>query len=111
PWFDLGGSVGTNASVVSASPEWLAALPDGVDPVAASTVPLNALTARQALDLAGASPGQTLLVTGASGGVGGFAVRLAAAAGVHAIAQASTGDESYVESLGAKEVLGRSSVE
>lgn len=111
PWFAERGTVGTYASVVSVSPSWIAVVPDGVDLVAASTVPLNAQTARQVLDLIGATAGQTLLVTGASGGVGGFVVELAVADGLHVIAVASTGDEAFVASLGAKEVLGRSSVE
>jgi NADPH2:quinone reductase len=52
-------------------------------------------------------PGSTLLVTGASGAVGGFATQLAARDGVRVIAQASTDDEEWIASLGA-EVLPRS---
>ena len=68
---------------------------------------MNALTARQALDLIGASPGSTILVTGASGAVGSFAVQMAVAAGLRVVALASSGDEDWVGGLGAAEVLPR----
>jgi NADPH:quinone reductase len=54
-----------------------------------------------------APPGATLLVTGASGAVGGFATQLAVRAGLRVLAQASYGDEDWVASLGAGEVLPR----
>jgi NADPH2:quinone reductase len=105
PWFATRS--GTYAEVISVDPSWLAPIPDGIDDVTASAVPLNALTARQALDALALSPGATLLVTGASGAVGGYAVQLATAAGLHVMAVASTDDEAYVAALGAKEVFGR----
>jgi NADPH:quinone reductase len=105
PWFVTAS--GAYAEVISVDPAWLTALPDDVDAVPAATLPLNGTTARQGLDLLNLQPGQTLLVTGASGGVGGFAVQLAAAAGAHVVAVASTGDEDHVTGLGAKLVLPR----
>jgi NADPH:quinone reductase-like Zn-dependent oxidoreductase len=54
-----------------------------------------------------APPGATLLVTGASGAVGGFATQLAVRAGLRVLAQASHDDEDWVGSLGATEVLPR----
>ena len=107
PWLQEGTGQGTYAEVVLADPAWLAPLADGVDWAAAGTLPLNALTARQSLDLLEVHPGDTLLVTGASGAVGSFAVQLAAAAGVEVLAVSSTGDEAHVASLGAKDVLSR----
>ena len=107
PWFEQGGRVGTYASELLADPAWFAPVPDPEDLVTASTVPLNAVTAAPALRLAGLTAGQSLLVTGASGGVGGFAVQLAVAAGLEVTAVASTGDEAYVAGLGAKTVLAR----
>src|SRR4029079_16565588 len=74
----------------------------------AATLPLNALTAQQALDLIGAPAAATLLITGASGAVGGFATQLAARAGSRVLAQASLDDEEWVASLGATEVVPRS---
>jgi NADPH:quinone reductase-like Zn-dependent oxidoreductase len=107
PWFEQGGSVGTYASVLLADPAWFAPVPASMDLITASTLPLNAVTAVHALRLAGLGAGQTLLVTGASGGVGGFAVQLAVAAGLDVTAVASTGDEAFVAGLGAKAVLSR----
>ena len=57
----------------------LAVVPDGLDLVAASTVPLNGLAAAQIVDLLGDAPtdGNRLLVTGAAGAVGGYVASLA----------------------------------
>jgi NADPH2:quinone reductase len=107
PWFVA--RRGTNAEFVAVRPEWFVPLPEGVDPVAAATVPLSGQTAKQALDLLGVQPGQSLLITGAGGAVGGFAVQLASAAGVHVTAMAS--DAEYVSSLGAKSVIGRGDID
>jgi NADPH:quinone reductase-like Zn-dependent oxidoreductase len=107
PWVRIGGLVGSYAQAEAVDPEWLAPCPSGLDDVAAATVPLGALTARQALDLIAAPPGARLLVTGAGGGVGGFATQLAAREGLHVLAVASEGDEDWVEGLGAAEVLPR----
>ncbi|PPK97367.1 NADPH:quinone reductase-like Zn-dependent oxidoreductase [Kineococcus xinjiangensis] len=106
PWPEAGGA-GAYAEQLSARRDWVAPVPAGLPPTLAATVPLNALTADQALTALDLRPGATLLVTGASGAVGGFAVQLAAAAGLHVLAVASTGDEEHVASLGAKEVLAR----
>ncbi|MFL6073173.1 MAG: NADP-dependent oxidoreductase [Mycobacteriales bacterium] len=111
PWLDT--LRGTNAEVIAVDPAWLAPVPDGVDPAEAASLGMNGQAARQALDLVeelAGSPlaaGRSLLVTGGSGAVGGFAVQLAAATGVQVIAVASRGDEAYVSGLGAKEVVAR----
>jgi NADPH:quinone reductase len=107
PWFNVGDGTGTYAEIVVVDPAWLAPLVDGADPVEATTVALNGQTALQALRILALESGQTLLVTGASGSVGGFAVQLAAANGVQVIAVASAGDEDFVGSLGAREIIGR----
>src|SRR6478735_10464846 len=52
-------------------------VPAGADAVAASTLPMNGLTARFALDLMALRPGQVLAVTGAAGAFGGYVVQLA----------------------------------
>ena len=80
----------------------VAAAPSGVAPEAAATLPLNALTAAQALDLLDLRPGQGLLVTGAAGAVGGYAAQLAAAAGLRVVATASAADEALVRGFGAE---------
>jgi len=63
--------LGAYADEVVASPDAVAAVPDGLDLVEAATVPLNGLTALQALDILGDPAGRRLLVTGAAGAVGG----------------------------------------
>lgn len=107
PFVHIGGRVGAYAERAAVDPAWLAPLPDGVPFEDAATLPLNALTARQSLDLLGLAAGDALLVTGASGGVGGFAVQLAVAHGLRVTAVAGRDDEEWVASLGAHEVLAR----
>jgi NADPH:quinone reductase len=107
PFGRIGGRVGAYAQAAAVDPAWVARLPGNVADEVAATLPLNALTARQALDLIAAPAGSTLLVTGASGAVGGFATQLAARDGLRVIAQASHDDEEWVGSLGASEVLAR----
>jgi NADPH:quinone reductase-like Zn-dependent oxidoreductase len=107
PWYHVGGRVGAYAEAAAVEAAWLAPRPAGLDAVTGATVPLNALTASQMLALLGLQPGSTLLVVGASGAVGSFAVQLAAAAGVRVIAQAADGDEPWVASLGAAELIAR----
>jgi NADPH:quinone reductase-like Zn-dependent oxidoreductase len=105
PWFDQPS--GSYQEVLLAEPSWLAPIPDTVDFIEAATLPLNAPTARQGLHLAAVRPGQTVLVSGASGGVGGFAVQAAVAAGARVIAISSVDDADYVKTLGPAEVLPR----
>ena len=81
--------------------------PAGVDPVAASTLPMNGLTARLALDQMALEPGQVLAVTGAAGAFGGYVVQLAKADGLTVVADASTADEQLVRELGADVVVRR----
>lgn len=108
PWARIGGRTGTYAEAAAVQPDWLAPRPGGLDEVSGATVPLNTLTARQALDLIGLETGGTLLITGASGAVGSFATQLAVHDGLRVLAVASDGDEEWVASLGAAEVLPRS---
>lgn len=81
--------------------------PARVDAVAASTLPMNALTARLALDLLALEPGQVLAVTGAAGAFGGYVVQLAKADGLTVVADASEADEELVRGLGADVVVRR----
>jgi NADPH:quinone reductase-like Zn-dependent oxidoreductase len=82
-------------------------IPTGSDVVAASTLPMNGLTAHAALRELGLQPGRTLAVTGAAGAFGGYVVQLAKAQGLHVIADASEADEPLVRALGADEVVRR----
>jgi NADPH:quinone reductase-like Zn-dependent oxidoreductase len=106
-WYGQGGSVGAYAESVAVDSDWLVRLPDGVDYAAACTAPLPALTAKQGLEILAPPPGAPVLVTGASGAVGGFAVQMAVAAGHPVIATAARDDEAWVRRLGATEVLPR----
>ena len=81
--------------------------PDGVDTASAGAAPLAAITALAAMDALGVSEGDTVLVVGANGGVGSFAVQLAAEAGATVIAPALPEDEDYLRGLGVGEVLPR----
>jgi NADPH:quinone reductase-like Zn-dependent oxidoreductase len=107
PFGRIGGRVGAYAQAAAVDPGWLAPLSTDVDDATAATLPLNALTAQQGLDMIGASPGATLLVTGASGAVGAFATQLAVRAGLRVLAQASYDDEEWVASLGPADVIAR----
>ena len=81
--------------------------PEGVDTASAGAAPLAAIAAMSALDALGVSEGDTILVVGANGGVGSFAVQLAANAGATVIAPALPEDEEYLKDLGVSEILPR----
>jgi NADPH:quinone reductase-like Zn-dependent oxidoreductase len=81
--------------------------PKGATDVEASTLPMNGLTARLALDRLGLQPGQVLAVTGAAGAFGGYVVQLAKADGLTVVADASEADEQLVRDLGADVVVRR----
>lgn len=108
PWFITRGKPGGYAELVAADAEWLVPVPPGLDDAVAATIPLNALTAHQALELMALGEPTQVLVTGASGGVGGFAARLAVRAGHQVTAVAGQDDEDWVASLGVQRVLPRS---
>ncbi|MGW9025363.1 NADP-dependent oxidoreductase [Streptomyces sp. NPDC055722] len=93
--------LGTHADYVVVDADAVAKAPATVDSVLAATLPLNALTAAQALDLLDLGPGRSLLVTGAAGAVGGYAVQLAVGRGIEVTALARESDERFVRSLGA----------
>ncbi len=82
----------------------VAVVPDGLDLIAASTVPLNALAAAQIVDLLGDAPagGNRLLVTGAAGAVGGTSPSLAPDRGWQVTGLARAEDEEFVRGLGAE---------
>jgi NADPH:quinone reductase-like Zn-dependent oxidoreductase len=103
----LTAPVGAQAEQVVLDNDAVAPAPRDVTPVEASTIPLNSLTADQALDLLALRSGQWLLVTGAAGAVGGFALELAALRGLRTVAVAAPGDEELVRRLGADEFVAR----
>jgi NADPH:quinone reductase-like Zn-dependent oxidoreductase len=84
----------------------LAIVPDGVDLVAAAAVPVAGVTALRALRTFGPLAGRRILVTGASGGVGRFAVQLAAREGAHVIASVGHPERgARLGALGAGDVV------
>jgi NADPH:quinone reductase-like Zn-dependent oxidoreductase len=83
----------------------LAILPDAVEFADAVALPVAGVTALQALRALGAVVGRRVLITGASGGVGRFAVQLAARAGAHVIAVGSAPRGAGLVELGAAEVV------
>jgi NADPH:quinone reductase-like Zn-dependent oxidoreductase len=97
---------GAAAEYAIALPDELAPKPRTLDYVQAAAVPLTALTAWQAFfDHAGLKAGQTVLVHGAAGGVGVFAVQLAHWAGANVIATASARNHDFLRELGADEII------
>ncbi len=90
-------------AVVSAGE--VARKPKTVDFVNAASIPLAGITAWQALKIAGVQQGQTVLIHGAGGGTGSFAVQFAHVQGARVIATASTDKAAYLKTLGADEVI------
>ena len=81
--------------------------PAGVSHAEASTLPMNGLTAKLALDKLALEPGEVLAVTGAAGALGGYVVSLAKEAGLRVVADAAKEDEELVRSFGADEIVAR----
>lgn len=101
----FGEGTGTFADYALASQDQLAPLPTDVSFPEAASLPLAASTALLCLDETGPVPGGTVLINGASGGVGSFAVQIAKAHGQHVTAVVSTRNADLATSLGADEVI------
>jgi NADPH:quinone reductase-like Zn-dependent oxidoreductase len=100
---DTGGAA---AEYVTAAADTVVAAPTAVPLPHAAAIPIAGVTAWQAVfEHAGITPGQRVLVNGAGGGVGGFAVQLAKHAGAHVIATASPRSIDVVRRLGADEIV------
>ncbi|WP_407158313.1 NADP-dependent oxidoreductase [Bradyrhizobium sp. STM 3557] len=98
--------LGAYAEYAVASAATLATRPRSLSPVQAAAVPVVAVTAWQALfEYARLSSGQTVLIHGAAGSVGGYAVQLARRADLHVIATAANEDIEHVRELGAAQVI------
>jgi NADPH:quinone reductase-like Zn-dependent oxidoreductase len=97
---------GSFAEYALADPAKLSRRPAGVTDAQAAVVPVSGLTAWQAVTRAGrVEAGHRVLITGASGGVGTYAVQVAVAAGAEVTAVCSAGKADLVRSLGAAHVL------
>lgn len=101
-----GTAVAAFAEYAATRPDRIAPKPTGLTFEEAATVPVSALTALQAVrDKAKVQEGQQVLITGAAGGVGTFAVQLAHAVGARVTAVASTPKLDAVRALGADHVI------
>lgn len=100
-----GVAPGSFAEYAVASEDKLARKPANLSFEQAAVVPVSALTALEALTIGRAEPGRHVLVIGASGGVGSYAVQLAKAFGAEVTGVASTPKLDLVRSLGADHVI------
>jgi NADPH:quinone reductase-like Zn-dependent oxidoreductase len=97
---------GAFGEYVTAPEAYTARVPAGLDLATAGALGLAGTAALAAVDAVAPLPGQTVLVSGATGGVGGFAVQLAAARGAYVVATARPGeDDAYLRDLGARDTV------
>jgi NADPH:quinone reductase-like Zn-dependent oxidoreductase len=102
----FGIGVGSFAEYVAVGPDKLAPKPSNLSYEEAAAVPISGLTALQAVrDHGAVKPGQKVLIVGASGGVGSFAVQIAKAYGAEVSGVCSTAKVDLVQALGADHVI------
>jgi NADPH:quinone reductase-like Zn-dependent oxidoreductase len=101
----FGRTPGTIAELALLDAGHLAPRPAGLDPLAAAALPESGVTAKTLLRAVEPAAGQSLLVIGATGGIGMFVVQLAHAAGVEVLATAGPAEAAYVLGLGAAHAL------
>ncbi len=98
--------IGAYSELAVASARMVARKPEALSFSEAASVPVVAVAAWQMLfDYANATPGQSVLIQGAGGNVGAYAVQLASQAGLRVFATASPADLPYVQTLGAHSVV------
>jgi NADPH:quinone reductase-like Zn-dependent oxidoreductase len=100
----FGGAIGRAVAdyiILNPSTETLPHTPNGIPDIIASTIPVAGLTADAALSVIGVTSGDTVLIGGAAGGVGVFAVQLAKLAGATVIGTGSEGSFDFLRQLGA----------
>ncbi len=98
---------GAQSQLVVAPAASVVPLPANLTPEQASTLPMNGLTALQALELLDLREGETLLVTGGAGLLASYAIPLAKRAGLRVLADASVANADRVRGFGADVVLPR----
>jgi NADPH:quinone reductase len=97
---------GSFAEYVTVAETFASKVPPGLDLVIAGALGLAGTAALQALDAIAPAPGEAVLVSGATGGVGGFVVQLAAARGAQVVGTARRGEEeSHLRGLGVHHVV------
>ena len=98
--------LGAYAEFMAVDEAKLARTPDGLDDIHAAAMPVAAVAAWKSLHQAGPlRPGQRILIHGAAGGLGGYAVQFAKMAATEVFATAATAHLDYVRSLGADHVI------
>ena len=98
--------VGANADFAVVSAQMVAPKPQRLSNLEAASAPVVAVTAWQMLfEYARPEAGQRVMILGAAGNVGAYAVQFAANAGYHVIAVVGSNDVEYVRTLGAKDVI------
>jgi NADPH:quinone reductase-like Zn-dependent oxidoreductase len=100
---------GTYAEHVGAPAAIVAKKPEAVGFAEAAALPMPALTAMDLVDAVDLGEGQTVLIVGATSGVGSYAVQLAARRGARVIATARQANEAFVRELGATETIDHTS--
>jgi NADPH:quinone reductase-like Zn-dependent oxidoreductase len=102
----FGTCFGSFAEMARAEPDKIAPKPANLDFERSATVPTTGSTALQGLrDVGRVQPGQRVLIIGAAGGVGSFAVQIAKAFGAHVTGVCSTTKVDLVRSIGADDVI------
>ena len=102
----FGSSIGSYAEFAAAAEDTLAIKPSNLTFDQAATVPMAGTVALQAIrDHGKVGPGQQVLINGASGGIGTFAVQIAKALGAEVTAVASTRNVDLLRSIGADHVI------
>jgi NADPH:quinone reductase-like Zn-dependent oxidoreductase len=97
---------GSLAESVAVPREWITPTPDGLDDVSAGALGLAALTALRCVEaVEPVKRDDVVLVNGATGGVGSYAVQMLAARGATVVATARPGEEEHVRQLGASDVV------
>src|SRR5882762_2125272 len=102
---------GTLAEFATASTATIAKRPVAVSEVSAAALPLAGVSALMSVETAALRPNDVVVIVGASGGIGSYAVQLAAATGARVIGVTSKGKTEYVKSLGAHEVIDRTAAD
>jgi len=98
---------GTLAELTTASTGTIAKRPASLSEIEAAALPLAGVSALQSVEAVAPKPNDVVVIVGASGGIGSYAVQLAALNGARVIGVTSKGKTDYVKSLGADEVIDR----
>ncbi len=99
----IGG--GTYAEYVSAPATIVAKKPESIGFAEAAALPMPGLTAMDLVDAVDPKDGESVLIVGATGGVGSYAIQLASRRGARVIATARRENEAFARELGAAEVI------